>query len=199
MTENQQEKTKILTINELLKLRSQISFYDRSYVSSPIWSIPQRAEYILKLILRKLTYKQAIKLYVRDFDKFAPENPLSLFVANHYIPADPGYEELISIYNYLGYYQNPDAEFALNNARDMPGCSTLLKVLRLLVKIYCRQEYDANIHNPTYKPLRQVLIYRYSNYPQNFKDFILKSETKVIFSPLPQNRKDKNKVQLGGC
>ena len=192
MGENQESlKTIGFTVNELCTLRSQIDFSDRSYIDGERWDNERRAEYVLKLLLGKLTEEKKITLYVKNIQSIAEFNVkdhISVFVSHHYTPAEPGYEELEALYRYLGYYNHPEDEYGLDNAIRRPGC----------VELLLEQQESILRHRKKAPPgpSDYLLSTMYSFLPQSYAKEILNIKTTVVFRVLPSTPKNDDRVHI---
>lgn len=190
MTE-EQTKSKEFSINQLLNLKSQIDFTDRSYVSGERWGNDRRAEYVLRLLLGRLEENEKITLYVKNLksiEEFDSTDHTSVFVGHQYIPAEPGYEELSALYRYVGYYNLPEDEYGLDNAIRRPMCNELLLAQQHII-LHHREEEK---HNPKSYTLSTM----YSCLPQSYQKEILNTQTTVIFRVLPSAPKNDDRVKV---
>ena len=191
-----QTKTKELTIEQLCTIKSQISLSNRSYIKKEQWKNSKRAEYLLKLLLNHTEAQYPIHLYVLNWDTFDITSEVSIN-NSHYIPGEPGIEELTAIYNYLGYYKKPELMYDLNEAKNEVDGEQLIEEAKKQT-----EEKDASFYyellyhdNVTTKGLPTT----FTDLSKSAQDRIEKLKVKVVFQNLPDStplNNDKVKFSL---
>lgn len=122
--ENGEDRSLVLSIKELISLKSQIDLDKTDLTNEPEWNDSQRAEYILTRILDYPPMKEN-RILLHPTKPIEEYDQTHIYNA-HYIAGKTGRKELIAFFKYLGLSPYEDKQFSLSQAiKTALGCGIL--------------------------------------------------------------------------